>query len=158
MPNYEYKVVPAPRKGQKGKGVRSSEARFANALEILMNKLGADGWEYQRTDTLPCEERSGLTGKTSVFQNMLVFRRELVVDLPPSRAVAPMPLSSAQAAPAKPTAAPVPKPAPAQEPVAEPQTPTIDTVVKTVKSDATALGGVSKNDPGRTVPGPDVST
>ncbi len=40
-----------------------------------MNAMGADGWEYQRTDTLPCEERVGLTGRTTVFQNMLVFRR-----------------------------------------------------------------------------------
>jgi hypothetical protein len=42
-----------------------------------MNKMGASGWEYIRADTLPCEERVGLTGTKSVYQNMLVFRREL---------------------------------------------------------------------------------
>ena len=31
----------------------------------------------EMADTLPCEERSGLTGSTSTFQNMLVFRREI---------------------------------------------------------------------------------
>ena len=77
MPRYEYKVVPAPKKGQRAKGIRGTEGKFANALQNLMNEQGADGWEYQRTDTLPCEERSGLRGKTTVFQNMLVFRRIL---------------------------------------------------------------------------------
>ncbi len=74
---FEYKVVPAPTRGLKAKGVKSTSDRFANALQSLMNDLGTDGWEYQRTDTLPVEERQGLTGKTTTFQNMLVFRRTL---------------------------------------------------------------------------------
>lgn len=78
MTGFEYKVVPAPMRGLKAKGVKGTPARFANALETLMNELGAEGWEYQRTDTLPVEERQGLTGKTTNFQNMLVFRRALV--------------------------------------------------------------------------------
>ena len=85
MPRYEYKVIPAPKKGLRAKGVRGTELRFANALQELMNEYGAQGWEYQRTDTLPCEERVGLTGKTTGFQNMLVFRRVVeaaVVELP----------------------------------------------------------------------------
>ena len=77
MQRFEYKVVPAPRKGLRGKGVKGAEARFANALQTVMNELGAEGWEYQRTDCLPAEERQGLTGRTTVFQNMLVFRRPL---------------------------------------------------------------------------------
>lgn len=76
---FEYKVVPAPTKGLKARGVKSGVDRFANALETKMNELAADGWDYQRTDTLPCEEREGLMGKTTVYQNMLVFRR-LIVD------------------------------------------------------------------------------
>jgi hypothetical protein len=78
MSHYEYKVIPAPKKGLKVKGVKSSEDRFANALQTSMNALAADGWEYQRTDTLPCEERSGLTGRVTTFQNMLVFRRSII--------------------------------------------------------------------------------
>ena len=75
MVRYEYKVMPAPEKGKKAKGLRAGEARFAHALEEVMNDLGADGWEYWRADTLPCEERQGLTGRTTKFMNMLVFRR-----------------------------------------------------------------------------------
>ena len=74
---FEYKVVPAPRRGLKGKGVKGNEARFANALQTIMNSLAQEGWEYQRTDTLPSEEREGLMGRTTVFQNLLVFRRQL---------------------------------------------------------------------------------
>ena len=77
MPRYEYKVVPAPKKPGKIRGVRGTENRFAAELSTLMNAYGAEGWEYQRTDTLPCEERQGLTGRTTTFQNMLVFRREI---------------------------------------------------------------------------------
>ncbi|MFQ6548403.1 DUF4177 domain-containing protein [Aestuariibius sp. 2305UL40-4] len=72
---YEYRVVPAPRRGLKGKGVKGPEARFAHALETVMNEEAADGWEYVRTDTLPAEERQGLTSRTTVYQNVLVFRR-----------------------------------------------------------------------------------
>ncbi len=78
MLRFEYKVIPAPKRGEKARGARSTEDRFALALTTLMNQLGRDGWEFQRSDTLPCEERTGLTGRiTTSYQNMLVFRRAL---------------------------------------------------------------------------------
>lgn len=75
MPVYEYKVIPAPNRGEKARGAKTTAERFAQALTTLMNSLGRDGWEYVRAETLPCEERVGFTGKASTFQNMLVFRR-----------------------------------------------------------------------------------
>ncbi|MEO1778202.1 MAG: DUF4177 domain-containing protein [Pseudomonadota bacterium] len=75
MGGWEYKVVPAPTKGRKGKGVKGAEGRFAFALESLMNEMGRDGWEFQRAETLPSIERAGLTGSTTEWRNMLVFRR-----------------------------------------------------------------------------------
>lgn len=81
MSQYEYKVVPAPKKGLKAKGIKSAEDQYANALETAMNALGAKGWEYQRSETLPSEERSGLTRRVTTFQNMLVFRRAVAVDV-----------------------------------------------------------------------------
>ena len=75
MPRYEYKVVPAPSKGIKGKGVRGAEARFSFALQELMNGMAGYGWEYQRSETLPSIERSGITGTTTEWRNVLVFRR-----------------------------------------------------------------------------------
>ena len=101
MQVYEYKVVPAPRRGEKERGARSVPERFAVALTHAMNDLARDGWEYLRADTLPCEERVGLTGTATHFQNMLVFRRALARPAEP-RNIAP------KAAPPM----PVPEPAP----------------------------------------------
>lgn len=80
MQCFEYKVVPAPKRGEKARGIKTTEERFALALTQMMNTLGADGWDYVRADTLPCDERSGLTGTKTTFQNMLVFRRTLASD------------------------------------------------------------------------------
>lgn len=74
---FEYSVIPAPKRGQKARGVKTPEDRFAHALAEVMNAKGAEGWEYVRTDTLPAEERQGLTGTKTVYQNMMVFRRPL---------------------------------------------------------------------------------
>lgn len=87
MQRFEYKVVPAPRRGEKVKGAKTTEARFSHALTRAMNEMAAEGWEYLRTDTLPVEERVGLTGRTTTFQHMLVFRKELA---PGTTAKAPL--------------------------------------------------------------------
>jgi hypothetical protein len=81
MPRYEYKVVPAPKKGLKGKDVKGAEARFSHALEELMNSLSGEGWEYQRAETLPSTERAGLTGTKNEWRNVLVFRRPHASDV-----------------------------------------------------------------------------
>ena len=75
MQRFEYKVIPAPKRGEKARGVKTTEDRFAHALTLLMNELGAEGWDYVRADALPCEERVSLTGTKTTFQNVLVFRR-----------------------------------------------------------------------------------
>lgn len=76
--NYEYKVIPAPRRAVKSKAGGNSEQRFALSLSIVMNEMGREGWEYVRTDTLPMDERTGLTGTKTTYLNMLVFRRVIV--------------------------------------------------------------------------------
>ncbi|GFE63575.1 DUF4177 domain-containing protein [Litoreibacter roseus] len=75
MSEFEYRVIPAPRQSKAVKGIRGVPERFAHTVGGVMNELGADGWEYVRADTLPCEERQGLTGKTVNYHSMLVFRR-----------------------------------------------------------------------------------
>ncbi|WP_424976977.1 DUF4177 domain-containing protein [Leisingera sp. S232] len=84
MPAYEYKVVPAPAKGTKAKGVKTPEARFANSIEILLNEMAAEGWEFQRAELLPSEERSGMMGSATNWRNVMVFRRLLAEDQPVS--------------------------------------------------------------------------
>lgn len=75
MTAWEYKVVPAPSKGLKARGIKGPEGRFANALENVMNEMAAEGWEFLRAETLPSEERSGLTSSTTTFRSVMVFRR-----------------------------------------------------------------------------------
>lgn len=123
MQRFEYKVIPAPKRGERARGVKTTEDRFAYALTLVMNDLGAEGWEYIRADALPCEERVGLTGTKTTFQNMLVFRRALGsgaeeaprVILRPAMAVT-LPAASPEPAPAPrlgPAEAPLPVAAPA---------------------------------------------
>ena len=93
MSTYQYRVVPAPTKGLKAKGIKGPEARFSNTIEDLMNEMGAQGWEYQRAETLPSVERSGLTGSTTEWRNVLVFckpRDSTIAKLSPQPSVAPI--------------------------------------------------------------------
>ena len=101
--NWAFHTVPQPglngRRGfqPRGKGLGGSSA--INAMLYVRGhpsdydgwaELGAEGWDYLRADTLPVDERSGLTGTKTSFQNMLVFRRILEED-------AAMPVSAGSA-------------------------------------------------------------
>lgn len=92
---FEYKVIPAPARGKKAPGVKGPAPRFALALEEVMNALAAEGWEYQRSDILPSEERQGLTSTHTVYRSVLVFRRALSVEM------ATAPETPAEVAPAE---------------------------------------------------------
>lgn len=72
---YEYKVIPAPLRTVKVKGLSTPAERFAHMLEGAVNAEAGEGWEFLRAETLPCEERKGLTGTAKSFQSVLVFRR-----------------------------------------------------------------------------------
>lgn len=87
---YDYQVIPAPSRGLKARGIKTNEARFAYAIQDVLNRMAADGWEFQRAETLPSTERAGLTSTTTVYRNILVFRRPMTgmdvappEDLPP---------------------------------------------------------------------------
>lgn len=74
---YEYRVLPAPSKGLKDKGAKTTDARYAAALAQVLNAEAANGWEFLRAEVMPCEERQGLTGSKTVFANVLIFRRDI---------------------------------------------------------------------------------
>lgn len=75
MTQFEYIAVPAPRKSKAPRKVKGPEAKFAATVTDVMNEMASDGWEYQRAETLPCEERQGFTGKTVKYHSVLIFRR-----------------------------------------------------------------------------------
>ena len=111
MSAFEYSAIPAPIRSEKAKSAKTPAERYALTLTEEINRMAADGWEYLRAETLPSEERSGLTGRTTLFHNLLIFRR------PKAAAVKPRALTQAEAKPAiAPAAAPA-APAPTQPPV-----------------------------------------
>ena len=75
MRQFEYTTVPAPTTGTKAKGVKTREDRFALSMSEILNEHAEDGWEYVRAEMLPMEERKGLTGTQTSYQNVLIFRR-----------------------------------------------------------------------------------
>ena len=75
MQTYEYRVLPAPTRGEKLKGAKTTEERYAQTLAQMMNAQAREGWEFQRAETLPAEERAGLTRTRTVYLTLLVFRR-----------------------------------------------------------------------------------
>jgi len=133
MTKFEYKVLPAPKKPGKIKGLKRGEDKFAASLTALMNELGAEGWEFQRSDTLPVESRSGLTNRTTTFHTMLVFRR-IIHDLDDEVEVTPvqeMPVIAAAEPPEIPAVQP-------PEPIATPQETLVETQVDTQVETRTA--------------------
>ncbi|MGR3632306.1 MAG: DUF4177 domain-containing protein [Limimaricola soesokkakensis] len=95
MTAYEYRVVPAPKRGVKERGLKTGEDRYAHALQGTINELGAKGWEYLRAETLPCEERQGLRGRSTVYHSVLVFRRAAAAQ-PAATPVAAEPMAAQQ--------------------------------------------------------------
>lgn len=72
---YEYQVIPAPRKAKGGRGLRGNDAKFAAAISGIMNDMAKEGWQFYRSETLPCDERQGLTGRVTRYHSVLVFQR-----------------------------------------------------------------------------------
>ncbi|MDP3197092.1 DUF4177 domain-containing protein [Tabrizicola sp.] len=121
MQRYEFKVIPAPKRGEKARGVKTTEDRFALALTNLMNELGAEGWDYVRADSLPCEERTGFTGTKTTFLNVLVFRRTILSVT--AEAPASNRLILQDAVPATPRLGPAETPFPGKAPAVGPAKP-----------------------------------
>jgi len=87
---HDYRVIPAPTRGEKAKGVKGTAEQFAHALSQTMNRMAAEGWEYLRAEALPCEERDGWFGRKTTERHMLVFRRPIAASgTGPAAGVAP---------------------------------------------------------------------
>lgn len=120
---YEYSVIPAPARGDKAKGAKTPVDRFALSLTAELNRMAAEGWDYVRAETLPSEERSGLAGRSTVYHNVLVFRRATggsasAAAPAPTAAAGPQPEYPVIATPARaPEKAPEPPLAAAPQPI-----------------------------------------
>jgi hypothetical protein len=93
---YEYKVVPAPDRAERIKGMKRPEDRFAHKIEGLLNDMATAGWSFLRAESLPSEERHLLRSQ-SVMRSLLIFYRETEDDAAHQIAPAPTPASEAEA-------------------------------------------------------------
>ena len=123
---YEYKCVGAPERTKRKRGAKTRSDRVAAAMQEIIAAQSTDGWEYQRTDLVPMEEKSGLFSRShEVHRAVLVFRRPLsgatavaapVVTTPAAEPVA-APVAAPVPEPAPPTPAPEPTPVVEEEPI-----------------------------------------
>lgn len=90
MAHYDYRVVPAPKRAKKVRGVRGPEELFALTLTDAINEVARQGWEYVRAEHLPAEKPRGwFRGATAAEQTVLVFRRAREILGPRLAAVRP---------------------------------------------------------------------
>ena len=88
------------------RGVKTPEGRFAQTIESELNRMGEAGWEYQRAELLPHEERGTLKAAQTKWRTVLVFRRQQE--------------TSSEMLPARVIEDPPADPAPIMTPVADP--------------------------------------
>lgn len=75
---YQYKIIGAPERGLKKRGARSGSERIAAAMQEIIAEYALDGWEYMRTDMVPCVESGGLFSRSREVQRaVMVFRRDM---------------------------------------------------------------------------------
>jgi hypothetical protein len=100
---FEYKVIPAPARTEKLRGLKTTAERFAYVLTQAINAEADEGWEYVRAETLPCEEKVGLMRRVQrSTETVLIFRRPVEFE---DEEEEPVTVETPRAAPgAKPTA------------------------------------------------------
>lgn len=116
---YDYKCVAAPEKARRRRGAKTRTDRVALAMEEILKAEAGGGWEYQRTDLIPVEEKSGWFGRAhDVHRAVLVFRRPKGASRPhPISTAAPeAPVQDVAPQPVRQNVQPLPSTAPAPEP------------------------------------------
>ena len=75
---YEYRVIPAPRRLKRIKGMSSTAEIFAATLTESINAEARGGWEYVRSESLTAEEPAGWFRRAAIVEEtMMIFRRPL---------------------------------------------------------------------------------
>lgn len=78
MSYYEYVVIPVAKAAPRAKGVKRTDERFAHGLSETLNHFGAEGWEFQRTETMSVEAKAGFFSRPAVEQvTVMIFRRRI---------------------------------------------------------------------------------
>lgn len=75
MSMIEYKVIPAPVRRRKMKGLSGKEDAFSATLSTVFNELAVDGWEFVQAEVLPEETGGWLRRRRIEYRHLLIFRR-----------------------------------------------------------------------------------
>lgn len=76
MQQYDYKVVPAPRRLKRIRGVSSSAELCAVTLAETLNAVAREGWEYLRAEQVSAAQEGGWFRRgAEVVETVLIFRR-----------------------------------------------------------------------------------
>lgn len=95
--DFEFLVIPAPKRGDRAPDCKTDADRMANTLTVIFNEMAALGWVYMRTERLPNDQGASLSGTGDKEVTMLVFRRPLATPVDPAPAAAAQ--DGAEAAP-----------------------------------------------------------
>lgn len=76
MSYYDYKIVPAPKKAKKVKGVSGVADLFALTLNDAINEIARQGWEYYGSEQLSIQTPGGWFSRSKTEEHtVLVFRK-----------------------------------------------------------------------------------
>jgi hypothetical protein len=76
MSYYDYKIVPAPKKAKKVRGVSGAADLFALTLTDAVNELARQGWEYYCSESLAIQTPGGWFSRARTEEHtVLVFRK-----------------------------------------------------------------------------------
>lgn len=76
MSYYDYKVIPAPKRAKKVKGISGSADLFALTLTEAINEVSRQGWEYYCSESLSISTPGGwFRPSVTEEQTVLVFRK-----------------------------------------------------------------------------------
>jgi hypothetical protein len=74
--DYEYRVIPAPKRLRRIKGVSATADLVAATLTDCINAEARQGWEYVRTEQVAAEEPAGWFRRArQVEETVMIFRR-----------------------------------------------------------------------------------
>ena len=85
MARREYRIVTAPDRPKRRAAGKDEAQRFATTLEDLVNEMAAEGWAFERTETMTYSKKKGLFGRVDTPVALLVFARDL--DAPAAEAL-----------------------------------------------------------------------
>lgn len=75
MRKYEFKVVPVPARCDK-EARTSGEDPVAHTLEVTLNALAVEGWEFYRTETVTMRKGGFLSFSRPRVSDVIVLRRD----------------------------------------------------------------------------------